>query len=273
MTQLDAKRRTKLPDSAFAYVDSHGKRRLPINDEAHVRNALARFNQVAFEDEAARERARTKLLKAAKKHGILPIGFITGQLRGKRAPSLPSGAVTFLLADVEGSTAHLQRLGDRYASLLADLRRLLRSAIRRAGGHEVDARGDELFAVFQDASAALEASLVIQRAMRDHAWPDGSDVRVRIGIHSGRPTLTEGGYIGLAVHTAARICSVAHGGQIILSGATLRAVGGQATGIGFLELGVHPLEGLADREALFQAGAPDLPTAFPPLRTSARAGR
>jgi len=271
MTQLDAKRRTKLPNSAFAYVDSRGKRRLPIHDEAHVRNALARFNQVAFEDEAARERARTKLLKAAKRHGILPIGFITGQLRGKRAPALPSGSVTFLLADVEGSTAHLQRLGDRYASLLTDLRRLLRSAIRRAGGQEVDARGDELFAVFKDAPAALDASVVIQRAMRDHAWPDGADVRVRIGIHSGRPTLTEGGYVGLAVHTTARVCSVAHGGQIVLSSAALRAVGGQAAGIGFVELGVHPLEGLTEHEALFQAEAPNLQTAFPPLRTSARA--
>jgi class 3 adenylate cyclase len=268
MTQLDAKRRTKLPDSAFAYVDSRGTRRLPIHDEAHVRNALARFNQVGFEDEAARERARTKLLKAAKKHGILPIGFITGQLRGKRAPVLPSGSVTFLLADVEGSTAHLQRLGDRYASLLADLRRLLRSAIRRAGGYEVDARGDELFAVFKDGPAAVEASLTIQRSMRDHAWPDGADVRVRIGIHSGRPTLTEGGYIGLAVHATARICSVAHGGQIILSGAARRAVGAEPAGIGFVELGAHRLEGLTDREALFQVGAPDLPTAFPPLRTS-----
>jgi class 3 adenylate cyclase len=268
MTQLDAKRRTKLPDSAFAYVDSQGARRLPIHDEAHVRNALARFTQVRFEDEAAREKARTKLLRAAKRHGILPIGFITGQLRAKRAPMLPSGAVTFLLADVEGSTAHLQRLGGRYASLLADLRRLQRSAIRRAGGHEVDARGDELFAVFKDGSAALDASLEIQRVMRDHAWPDGADVRVRIGIHSGRPTLTEGGYVGLAVHATARICSIAHGGQIVVSSAGLRAIGDLGAGIGLVELGTHKLEGLNELEALFQVRAPDLHTAFPPLRTS-----
>ena len=268
MTKLDAKRRTKLPDSAFAYVDSRGMRRLPIHDEAHVRNALARFSLVAFEDEAARERARTKLLKAAKKHGILPIGFITGQLRGKRAPALPSGNVTFLLADVEGSTGHLQHLGEGYGALLIDLRRILRSAIRRAGGHEVDARGDELFAAFKVGPAALGAALTIQRAMRDHAWPDSADVRVRIGIHSGRPTLTEGGYIGLAVHATARICSLAHGGQIVLSSAALRAIGDLAGDIGLVELGVHRLEGLADREALFQIGPLDLPTVFPPLRTS-----
>lgn len=268
MTQLSAKKRTTLPDSAFAYVDSHGARRLPIHDEGHVRSALARFNQVAFEDDAARERARTRLLKAAKKHGILPIGFITRQIRSGGSRPLPSGAVTFLLADVEDSTGHLQRLGDRYASVLKDMRRLLRSAIRLAAGYEIDAHGDELFAVFKEGSAALVAALAIQRAMRDHDWPDGADVRVRIGIHSGRPTLTDGGYVGLAVHTTARICFAAHGGQIILSGAALRAIG-QATGeISVVELGTHRLQGLHEPEMLFQVGVADLPAEFPPLRTS-----
>src|ERR1700716_531327 len=83
MPQLDGKTRADLPDSAFAYIDSKGRRRLPINDEAHVRNALARFNQTSFEDEAARDRARTRLLKAAKRYGIVPIGFMTGQLRSQ----------------------------------------------------------------------------------------------------------------------------------------------------------------------------------------------
>jgi len=83
MSQLNSKKRSRLPDRAFAYVDARGRRRLPINDESHVRNALARFNQVAFEDEAARERARIKLLAAAKKYGIVPIGFITGQFKSQ----------------------------------------------------------------------------------------------------------------------------------------------------------------------------------------------
>src|SRR5258705_1713203 len=83
MSQLDAKKRAKLPNSAFAYIDSKGRKRLPINDESHVRNALARFNQVAFEDEAARERARKRLLGEAKKYGIVPIGFMTGQLQSR----------------------------------------------------------------------------------------------------------------------------------------------------------------------------------------------
>src|SRR5687768_18071382 len=109
MARLGAKERAQLPDSAFAYIDSQGRRRLPIHDAAHVRNALARFNQVAFEDEAAREQARTRLLKAAKRFGIVPVGFITGQLQSERElgrrgePNhLPSGFVTMLFTDIEG---------------------------------------------------------------------------------------------------------------------------------------------------------------------------
>jgi len=142
MSPLDAKQRAGLPDSAFAYIDSHGKRRLPINDAAHVRNALARFNQVVFEDEAARDTARTRLLKAALKHGVAPIGFVRAQLQPQRR--FPTGQVTFLLIDLEGSTTLLARLGDRYTSLMAAVRRETRAALRRAGGREVDARGETI---------------------------------------------------------------------------------------------------------------------------------
>src|SRR2546430_11784131 len=100
MAQLDSTTRADLPNSAFAYVDSRGRRRLPIHDESHVKNALARFGRVAFEDDAARERARRRLLNAAKKYGIVPVGFIDGQLRSERGkgatrPPLPTGFVTF----------------------------------------------------------------------------------------------------------------------------------------------------------------------------------
>ena len=117
MATLDARKRASLPDSAFAYVDSKGNRRLPINDESHVRNALSRFNQVKFESEEARERAFRRLLKAATKYGIAPIGFITRQLRqarGADSSDLPSGAVTLLLSDIEGSTKLVQDLGEDY---------------------------------------------------------------------------------------------------------------------------------------------------------------
>ena len=267
MARLDAKAREKLPDSAFAYIDSHGKRRLPINDAPHVRNALARFNQVVFEDESARDRARLRLLRAAKKHGVVPIGFISAQLQPQR--KFPKGHVTFLLTDVEGSTELVARLGDRYASLIAATRRAMRDAVRKAGGHEVDARADDLFAVFEQAPAALEAALAIQRAMRVGKWPAGSEVRVRIGLHSGRPTLTETGYVGLAVHAAARICYAAHGGQIVLSSSVQSAVHQSlADGIKLRSLGAWRFQGLRDPEELYQVESADLLATFPPLRAA-----
>jgi class 3 adenylate cyclase len=281
MTQLNAKTRGTLPNSAFAYIDSRGRRRLPINDGAHVRNALARFNQTTFEDEAARDRARTRLLKAAKKYGIVPVGFITGQLRSVRirgetearvseVRTLPTGFVTFLLADLEDSTGLVRHLGDRYPALLADVRSLLARAIRKSGGREVDVRADELFAVFKQPASALEAALAIQRTFLSRAWPDDSDVKVRIGLHTGRPTLTDAGYVGIAVNTAARVCFAAHGGQILLSHTTRDAIAGsEPADIRFRNLGLHELHGLPGREALFQAEAPDLASKFPPPRTPA----
>ena len=283
MTYLDAKTRGQLPNSAFAYVDSGGRRRLPINDEAHVRNALSRFNQTTFEDEAARDRARTKLLNAAKKYRIVPVGFITGQLqnvrirgeieaRASEVRTLPTGSVTFLLADIEDSTGLVRNLGDRYSGLLTNVRRLLRGAIRKAGGREVDTRADEKFAVFKQAASALDAALVIQRKVLVTVWPGDLRVRVRIGLHTGRPTLTDTGYVGIAVHTAARVCFAAHGGQIMLSRAARDAVvGSPAAGISFRDLGLHQLQGLPGLEALFQVEASDLPSEFPPPRTPAPA--
>jgi class 3 adenylate cyclase len=290
MTQLSQKARDRLPDSAFAYVDSRGQRRLPINDEAHVRNALARFNQTTFEDEAARDRSRTRLLKAAKKYGIVPVGFMTGQLRsqstaaekltienermrgeiGARASevrTLPTGSVTFLLADIADSTGLVASLGDGYGALLADVRRILRDAIRAAGGREVDARADEMFAVFEQARAAIDAAVAIQRKMRASAWPNSLVVLVRVGLHTGRPTLTDTGYVGLVVNTAARICFAAHGGQIVVSHAVREAIGDLETlEAAFRDLGLHQLHGLPEPLALLQLEVADLPVEFPPPR-------
>jgi class 3 adenylate cyclase len=265
MAQLGAKARAQLPDSAFAYVDSNGRRRLPINDEAHVRNALARFDRVDFDDEDARARARTRLLKAAKKYGIVPVGFIDGQLRPER--NLPTGRVALLFVDVEDSTGLLTDLGDRYPRLLTDLRRLLRAATKAAGGHEVDARADEFFAAFADPSAALRAAIEMQRAIGGHAWTDGRTVRARIGVHIGRPTRNAAGYVGIAVNTVARICDAGHGGQIVVSAAVHDAVE-RADGVRLVSLGRHRLRGIPDEHELFQASAPGLPRSFPPPRTN-----
>jgi class 3 adenylate cyclase len=264
---LDAKQRASLPDSAFAYIDSRGRRRLPINDASHVRNALARFNQVVFEDEAARDKARTRLLRAASKYGVVPIGFVSAQLQPQR--KLPKGHVTFLLTDIERSTELLARLEDRYASLLAGVRRAMRAAVRKSGGREVDARADDLFAVFEQAPPALEAALAIQRAMSAGPWPDDVEVRVRIGVHSGRPTLTDTGYVGLSVHKAARLCYAAHGGQIVLTSAVQAAVlESLADDVSLRSLGSWRFQGLRDAEEIFQVEAADLNADFPPLRSA-----
>jgi class 3 adenylate cyclase len=268
---LSATARARLSDSAFAYIDAQGRRRLPINDISHVRNALARFDQVDFEDDAARERARERLLRAAKKHGIVPLGFFDGQLRkarGANVRSLPRGTVTFLLTDIEGSTKLLERLGDDYTGLLRDVRAMIRASVRSASGYEVDARADEFFAVFRRPTQALDAALAIQRALLKKAWPQKADVRVRIGMHTGRPTLTDTGYVGIAVHIAARVCWASHGGQILLSSAAHASfVEHLAEGIAFRSLGRYSLHGVAEPEALWQVDAADLRAKFPRPRT------
>jgi class 3 adenylate cyclase len=252
MATLDARKRRQLPDRAFAYVDSTGRRRLPINDEAHVRNALARFDQVHFEDEAARDRARGRLLRAARRYGIVPVGFITGQLSpvGRRRP--PTGVVTFLMADIEASTALLARLGDRYGPVLLDIRRLVRRSIRRVGGHEVDARGDEYLAAFAHAPDAVEAAIDIHARLAERAWPDDETVRVRIGLHTGRPTRTEVGYVGLAVHAVARISAIGRGGQTVLSRSVVAGLGASRPAeVTLVELGPRKLRGIPGREVLY----------------------
>ena len=270
MPPLTAKERAQLPNSAFAYIDSDGRRRLPIHDAAHVRNAPARFGQVAFEDEEARDRSRSRLLRAAKKHGIMPIGFISSQLEPQR--KLPKGHVTFLLTDIEGSTELLGNLDDKYASLLTDVRRRVRAAVRQAGGREVSARGDDHFAVFEHAPGALQAALAIQRATQAGGWPGGVDVRLRIGLHRGRPELTDTGYVGLSVHAAARICFAAHGGQIVLSAPVRAQLDGLLPdGVALADLGLWRFRGLPEPIEIFQAIAPDLPGEFPPLRSAQRA--
>jgi class 3 adenylate cyclase len=271
MPPLRAKERAQLPDSAFAYIDSQGKRRLPIHDAVHVRNALARFGQVAFEDDDARDRARSRLLRAAKKHGIMPIGFISAQLQPQR--KFPTGDVTFLLADIEGSTDLLARLDDQYARLLDDVRRLVRAAVRQAGGHVVSARGDDVFAVFDEAPAALDSALTIQRGMQAGRWPGDNEVRLRVGLHRGRPTLTETGYVGLSVHAAARICFAGHGGQIVMSSAVRSAVvDSLPDGVTLRSLGDWRFRGLPEPIDVFQAEAADLPADFPPLRSALPGG-
>src|SRR5205823_2981254 len=285
MPRLKSSKRERLPDRAFAYIDSRGRRRLPVHDKAHVKNALARFNQVAFESDAARkavslpadgdrrgviylERQGRPMTALVHDETILDdpdlaktvldaVRFVVekdrllGQVQATAtdAAALPTGFVTLMMTDIEASTVLLRKLGDHYGPLLNDVRGILRTAVSRAGGREIDARADEFFAVFERAAAAVDAAVAIQRALEARATRDGLEVRVRVGIHSGRPTLTDAGYIGLAVHATARICAAAHGGQIIASAATRAAIGTSApSGIRFRSLGRHRLPGLAEAE-------------------------
>jgi len=274
MPELNASKRAKLPDSAFAYVDSRGQRRLPINDEGHVRNALSRFNQVKFETEEAKERARKRLLNAAKKYKIVPVGFITGQLQSERELGrsqrdnvvLPTGFVTLMMTDMEGSTALVHQLGVEYGKLIRELRRIIKKIVAGNDGHVVDVRADESFAVFKRPEAALESAVALQLDVGQRLSMRKHDVRLRIGLHSGRPTVSEGNYIGISVHTAARICSAAHGGQIVVSGQARDSFKDQTPdGREFLSLGSHRLRGLPDHLALYQVEAQGLASKFPPL--------
>src|SRR5436190_23053481 len=129
---------------------------------------------------------------------------------------LPTGTVTFLFTDIEGSTSLLQQLGERYLDLLAECRDLLRTSFQAYGGQEVDTQGDAFFVAFARATDAVSAAVAAQHALARHPWPEGVAVLVRMGLHTGEPQLSTEGYVGLDVHRAARIMSAGHGGQVLL---------------------------------------------------------
>jgi predicted ATPase/class 3 adenylate cyclase len=185
-----------------------------------------------------------------------------------RTRSLPTGTVTFLFTDIEGSTRLLQALDDRYAELLADHCRIMRTAIADAGGIELGTEGDSFFAVFPTATGGVAATIAAQRRLAAHAWPDGVSVRVRMGLHTGEGKLGGENYLGLDVHRAARIAAAGHGGQVVLSDTTSSLAGaGLPPGISLRALGAHRLKDLANPERLFQLVIPDLPSDFPAPRT------
>ena len=181
-------------------------------------------------------------------------------------PDLPDGTVTLVFTDVEGSTHLVRQLGDAYAQLLGDHRRLLREAVEQAHGHVVDHRGDEFFVVFDDPCRAAEAITAAQQAFATHSWPEGVELRVRVGLHTGQPTFRDGAYYGLDVHRAARIAQAGSGGQILLSQSTRDELD---RSFELEDLGEHELPGLVEPERLFQLTVPGLPARFPPLSTSA----
>ncbi len=181
---------------------------------------------------------------------------------------LPAGTITMLFSDIEGSTALLHRLGDRYGEALSAQRALLRAAFADSGGREMGTEGDSFFVVFASAAEAVRSCVAAQQALAGHDWPDGEAVRVRMGLHSGEPVRHEDGYMGMDVHRAARIAAVAHGGQVVLSEATRQLVASRLpAGVSVRDLGLHRLKDIAAPERIYQLIVPGLPERFPPLKS------
>lgn len=187
-----------------------------------------------------------------------------------RGAELPTGTVTLLFTDIEGSTRLSARVGnDRYRELLTAHRGILRAAVARHGGVEFGTEGDALFAVFASAPGAVAAAADGQRDLDAYPWPADERVLVRMGLHTGDVALEQdGGYVGLALHRVARITAAGHGGQVLLSSATRGVIGdGLPSRIGLKELGRHHLKDFDEPEHLYQVQGPGIAAEFPPLRT------
>jgi predicted ATPase/class 3 adenylate cyclase len=182
--------------------------------------------------------------------------------------TLPTGTVTFLRTDVEGSMGHVRALGRDWDGVNAEHLAIIRRAVDAHGGTVVRTEGDAAFAAFPEATAAVDAAIDAQRALHGRDWPVPDGLRVRIGLHSGEAHLAGDDYGGFEVNRAARVASAGHGGQIVLSGTTYALVADALPdGIAARDLGEHSLKDVPRPERLYQVEAPGLPSAFPPLRT------
>ena len=181
---------------------------------------------------------------------------------------LPTGTVTMLFSDIEGSTVLLSRLGTRYGEALSAQRSVLRAAISELRGHEMGTEGDSFFVVFESATDAVACCVAAQRALAGHTWPGGAAVRVRMGLHSGEPSRHEDGYVGMDLHRAARIAATAHGGQVVLSGVTWALAHSMVPAeLSVRDLGFHRLKDIDEPEHIYQLAGPGLAEDFPPLKS------
>ncbi|MGZ4332886.1 MAG: ABC transporter substrate-binding protein [Gaiellaceae bacterium] len=187
-------------------------------------------------------------------------------------PERPIGTVTFLFTDIEGSTRLLQQLRERYDAVQSRHAEILRAAFTAHDGHEIDTQGDAFFAAFGRARDAVAAAVDAQRALAEEEWPQGTTVRVRMGLHTGEPLVGGERYVGMGVNRGARICSAAHGGQVLLSNTTRELVEDDLPGdVRLVDLGEHELKDLPRPERIFQLAVEGLPSSFPPLRTGGAA--
>lgn len=177
--------------------------------------------------------------------------------------------LTLLFTDIEGSTRLLATLGEGYSSVRSDHLRLIRDALAAHDGVEIGTEGDAVFATFAEPPDGVSAALAAQLALRSHPWPREGEVRVRMGLHTGRVTTTSDGLVGMALHEAARVCSAAHGGQVLLSAVTAALSRIPAADWSIRDLGEHALKDLDGPTRLYQLAHSDLQSEFPPLRTTA----
>ena len=183
--------------------------------------------------------------------------------------TLPGGTVTFVFTDIEGSTRLLQELGDDYAEVSRAHRRIVRDTFGARGGTEIDTQGDSFFFSFPRARDGVAAAVDAQRALRDHEWPHGCKVRVRMGLHTGEPSLGDEGYLGIDVVRAARISAAGHGGQILLSETTRALLGNQLpNGVQVHDLGQQSLKDI-QHEHIYELSVDGAPSAAKPLKTAA----
>jgi class 3 adenylate cyclase len=183
--------------------------------------------------------------------------------------SLPGGTVTFVFTDIEGSTRLLQQLGDDYAEVVREHRRIVRETLGAAGGTEIDTQGDAFFFSFTRARDAARGAVETQRELRRHRWPQNAEVRIRIGLHTGEPTVADEGYLGLDVVRAARISAAGHGGQILVSETTRALLGNDLPdGVTVHDLGEAQFKDI-QHERIYELAVDGGPSSFPPLKTHA----
>jgi YVTN family beta-propeller protein len=181
---------------------------------------------------------------------------------------LPTGTVTFLFTDIEGSTQILNRLGSRYADVLAEHQRIVRAAAAAHHGREVDTQGDSFFLAFRRGKDAIGAAVAIQRDLATHAWPEGGEIKLRIGLHTGEPQVGGDRYVGMGVNKAARIAAAGHGGQVLISRTTRDLVEDELPpGVTIRDLGDRRLKDIERLEHLFQLVIEGLPSEFGQLKT------
>ena len=181
---------------------------------------------------------------------------------------LPTGTVTFLFTDIEGSTQLLKRLGPAYAGALAEHQEIVRAAAAAHHGREVDTQGDSFFIAFRRGKDAVAAAVAIQRDLAAHAWPEGGVIKVRIGLHTGEPQVGDERYVGMGVNKAARIGAAGHGGQVLISRTTRDLVEDELPpGVTVRDLGDRRLKDIERPEHLFQLVIEGLQSEFGQLKT------